>query len=49
MPTELHVRGVDPDLWHQLRVEAVRGHLTLGQALNQAITHWLAHQQKEQK
>jgi hypothetical protein len=39
MPDELHVRGVDPELWHQLRVEAVRANIPVGAALNACLRH----------
>ena len=39
--TDINVRGIDPVLWHRLRVEAVKRGLSMGALLNQIIREWL--------
>lgn len=40
------VRNVDPELWRELRAEAVRRGLKVGELLNQVIQHWLLQKDK---
>lgn len=40
-PAPLMIRGVDPDLWHQVRVEAVKRRLSVGALLNEILREWL--------
>lgn len=40
-PAPIMLRGVDPDLWHQVRIEAVKRKLTLGALLNEILRAWL--------
>lgn len=35
------IRGLDPDLWHEVRVEAVKRKLTVGALLNEILREWL--------
>lgn len=35
------IRGVNPGFWRGLKVEAVRGGMTIGQAVNIALERWL--------
>jgi len=39
---DTHVRGVDPALWQQLRIEALRQGKPLGTILNELIAAYLA-------
>lgn len=41
-PSPLMIRGVDPDLWHQIRVAALQRKLTVGELLNEILRGWLA-------
>lgn len=41
-PAPLMIRGLDPDLWHQVRVEAVKRKQSMGALLNEIIRQWLA-------
>lgn len=41
-PAPLMIRGLDPDLWHEVRVEAVKRRLTVGALLNEILCAWLA-------
>jgi hypothetical protein len=40
------IRGLDPDLWHEVRVEAVKRKLTVGALLNEVLREWLRETQK---
>jgi hypothetical protein len=40
-PAPLMIRGVDPDLWHAVRVEALKRKLTAGEMLNEILRAWL--------
>jgi hypothetical protein len=42
--TNIHVRDVDTATWRELRAEAVRRGVPVGQLLSQAIREWLAQQ-----
>ncbi len=41
-PAMTAIRGVDPDLWHQVRVEALMRKLTAGDMLNEILREWTA-------
>lgn len=41
-PSPIMVRNLDPDLWRQIRAEAVRHSLTGGALLNLIAAEWLA-------
>lgn len=43
-PTLQAVRGVDPDLWRDVRLEALKRRLTMGQILTEILREWLARQ-----
>ena len=40
-PAPLMIRGVDPDLWHEVRVEALKRKVTVGALLNEILRGWL--------
>lgn len=40
-PSPLMIRGVDPDLWHQVRIAALQRKLTAGELLNEILRAWL--------
>jgi hypothetical protein len=40
-PAPLMIRGVDPDLGHAVRVEALKRKLTAGEMLNEILRAWL--------
>ena len=40
-PAPLMIRGVDPNLWHEVRVEAVKRKLPVGALLNEILRAWL--------
>lgn len=42
-PSPLMIRGVDPDLWHQVRVNALKRKMTAGALLNEILRAWLEH------
>jgi hypothetical protein len=41
-PAPFMVRGIDPELWHRLRVEALKRKLPVGALLNEILREWLA-------
>lgn len=40
--TNVNVRGLDPDLWRELRIAALAQGVPVGPLLNQIIREWLA-------
>lgn len=40
-PAPLMIRGVDPELWHRVRVEALKRKQTAGEMLNEILAAWL--------
>ena len=46
-PAPFMIRGLDPDLWQQVRIEALkRGRsCTVGELLNEIIRDWLTRQE----
>jgi len=43
------IREVNPRFWKELKVEAVKGGITIGEALNLAIENWLNNYKKREK
>lgn len=41
MTGSITVRGVNSSLWKELKIEAVRGDLVIGEAVNLALENWL--------
>ena len=41
-PAHLSVRDVDPELWMQLRVVALKRGVKVGELLNEILREWLA-------
>lgn len=40
-PPPLMIRGVDPDLWRAVRVEALKRKQAAGELLNEVLREWL--------
>lgn len=38
---DVHIRGINPEVWRALRVDAVKRGLTMGQLLNLIAREWL--------
>lgn len=43
-PAMQAARGVDADLWHRVRMEALKRRVTMGELLNEILREWLARQ-----
>ncbi len=41
------IRDVNPRIWKEIKIEAVRGGLTLGQTINMALEEWLNEYRKK--
>ncbi len=39
-----HIRGLDPKLYRQFRIEALRRGKTIGELLNELLAQWLTSQ-----
>jgi len=48
-PVPTMIRGIDDDLYRELKIECVRINRTIGQAINEAMMLWLENRNKRDK
>ena len=48
-PIPTMIRGIDDDLYRELKIECVRLNKTIGEAINEAMILWLENRNKREK